>query len=324
VYLVYKRVKDPAYLKAIESWADNHLEGGTSYEDDGTSAYDELDAMQPSLVMEDLFEETHDPKYAAVPKAVRMRLDTYPRTSDGAFWHRATQPGETWSDGVFMVLPPLVRYGALFGDVGYADDEAAKQLLVYHAHLQNPNGLHYHAWTEGPPRWALAPDTRHSTQTWCRAVGWYGMATTMVLDALPAEHPKRDAVLQVLRELVDGLRRWQDGASGRWWQVMDTGSDPGNWLETSCSSMHTYVVSRAVEQGYVPPGYADVSAKGFQGVLQKVSLDEKGGHVADICKGTNVQDDAPHYYARPRATDDYHGLGAFLIMYEQLRRRGGC
>jgi unsaturated rhamnogalacturonyl hydrolase len=223
-----------------------------------------------------------------------------------------------------MVLPPLVRYGVLFDDAAYAYDEATKQLLLYRSHLKNPAGLHYHAWAESSPNWLRAPGTQHSTQVWCRAVGWYGMATTMVLDALPSSHPKREEVLRVLRELVEGLRNSQDAKSGLWWQVMDAGSDPANWLETSCSSMHTYVISRAVEQGYVEPSYAEVSERGFQGVLGKTSLDDSGGHVADICKGTNVQDDAAGYYARPRAKDDYHGIGAFLIMYEQVRRRGGC
>jgi unsaturated rhamnogalacturonyl hydrolase len=324
VYLVYQRVKDPAYLAFIKNWTDSHLDGGVTYDDYGMSAYDTLDSMEPSLVMEDMFETTKEAQYAAVPAAVRKRLNSYPRTTDGAFWHRATQPGQTWSDGVFMVLPQLVRYGALFDDAAYASDEATKQLLVYRSHLKDPNGLHYHAWAESPPTWSFAPGTKHSKQTWCRAVGWYGMATTMVLDALPANHPKREAVIQVLRELVEGLKRLQDGQSGRWWQVMDMGSDPANWLETSCSSMHTFVISRAVEQGYVAPAYAEVSTKGFQGVLQELSLDESGGHIADICKGTNVQDNAAGYYARPRAADDFHGLGAFLIMYEQLRRRGGC
>ncbi len=37
----------------------------------------------------------------------------------------------------------------------------------------------------------------------------------------------------------------------------------------------------------------------------------------DICEGTNVGDLA-FYLARKRNTDDFHGLGAFLIMNEEL------
>ncbi len=45
-------------------------------------------------------------------------------------------------------------------------------------------------------------------------------------------------------------------------------------------------------------------------------------HVSGICGGTNVGNQA-YYFARQRKTDDLHGLGAFLIMNEQLMRTGG-
>ena len=44
--------------------------------------------------------------------------------------------------------------------------------------------------------------------------------------------------------------------------------------------------------------------------------------LADICIGTNVGD-LPFYLARPRAANDLHGLGAFLIMNEEFERLGG-
>jgi rhamnogalacturonyl hydrolase YesR len=85
---------------------------------------------------------------------------------------------------------------------------------------------------------------------WCRAIGWYGMATIDVLEVIPASHPRRAALLTILRSLVSGLARVQD------------------------------------------------------------------------CIGTNVGSYS-FYVAHPRATNDFHGLGAFLIMNEQLLRTGG-
>jgi len=40
-------------------------------------------------------------------------------------------------------------------------------------------------------------------------------------------------------------------------------------------------------------------------------------NLIDICEGTNVSDLA-YYFARKRNENDFHGLGAFLIMNEQL------
>jgi hypothetical protein len=46
-------------------------------------------------------------------------------------------------------------------------------------------------------------------------------------------------------------------------------------------------------------------------------------NLTDICEGTNVGDLA-FYLARKRNTNDFHGLGAFLIMNEELgAARGG-
>jgi unsaturated rhamnogalacturonyl hydrolase len=40
--------------------------------------------------------------------------------------------------------------------------------------------------------------------------------------------------------------------------------------------------------------------------------------IANICPGTNVGDTPGFYYARPKVTNDNHGVGAFLIMYDQM------
>ncbi len=128
-------------------------------------------------------------------------------------------------------------------------------------------------------------------------------------------------MIAILKGLIDGYKSLQDPATGRWFQVIDRGSDPNNWLETSCSSMLTYAVSRALQRGYVAASYTDIATRGYAGVLQKVSLGQDGlTNIADICIGTGVGDYA-FYLARPRATNDFHGLGAFLIMYEQLAPR---
>ena len=41
-----------------------------------------------------------------------------------------------------------------------------------------------------------------------------------------------------------------------------------------------------------------------------------GVTIANICEGTDVGNLA-YYLARPRATNDPHGLGAFLVMNEE-------
>jgi unsaturated rhamnogalacturonyl hydrolase len=230
-----------------------------------------------------------------------------------------------------MSLPFLVNFGNLVGTStqktkAYAD--AIDQLLIYAKHLQRTDGLLWHAYDESAAQSWVVPGTHHSPEPWCRAIGWYGLASTMVLDTVPTTQAKRADVIAVLGKLVAAMKKYQDPATGRWFEVVDKGSRSDNWTETSCSSMYAYTVSRSVEKGYVDATFKSVGTKGYQGpdgkggVLAKISLD-KAGHtqLADIVIGTNVGDYA-FYIGRPRETNDFHGLGAFLIMSEQLRRTG--
>jgi unsaturated rhamnogalacturonyl hydrolase len=321
-YLVYQRTHDPRYLAYIKGWADRFVDSSGHI----SQSFNSLDSMESGNVLLALFKETGDTRYQKAAEQIRARLNTYPRTSDGGFWHAtgASRAHQLWLDGTFMLDPFLIRYGQLFGDSTFGDSEASHQLLIDASHLQDPSGLLFHAFDEsGAASWA-DPRTHHSPVFWCRAIGWYGMAATEILELLPATHPNRAPLVSVLQRLVGAIARYQDPASGRWFQVVNRGSLSTNWTETSCSAMFTYVVSRAVERGYVDASLKAVASRGYQGVLARISLDSHGlTNLTQICIGTNVSARLSTYLSRPRATNDFHGLGAFLIMNEQLMRTGG-
>jgi unsaturated rhamnogalacturonyl hydrolase len=283
--------------------------------------FDNLDSMLPGNLLLLLYQETKDARYKSAAEKIRKRFDSYPRTKDGGFWHAASKSREwqLWGDGVFMSMPFLVRYGKLFGDSTYANDEAAKQLLIYASHLNDPKtGLMFHAYDEsGASSWA-DPLTHHSAEFWCRAMGWFGMTLIEVLEILPQDHPKRNQLIAQVRQLVKAWANYQDKKTGLWYQVVDKGNLPENWLETSSSSMYTYVTAMAVKRGYVKKSYRAVSQRGYEGVLTKITLSSDGmTNITDICEGTNVAD-LSYYLARKRNANDFHGLGAFLIMNERL------
>jgi unsaturated rhamnogalacturonyl hydrolase len=321
-YLVWKRTGDKRYLQYIKDWIDSHvdMEGNvTNTDKDGKKSeikFDNLDSMLPGNLLLLLYQETKEAKYKLAAERIRKRFDTYPRTKDGGFWHAtsASRQSQLWLDGVFMSMPFLVRYGKLFGDSSYANDEAAKQLLTYASHLNDPaTGLMFHAYDEsGAQKWA-DPVRHHSAEFWCRAMGWFGMTLIEVLEILPKNHPKRNQLIAQVQQLVKAYAKYQDQKTGLWYQVVNRGDLPDNWLETSSSSMYTYTISMAVKRGYVD--------KGYQGVLTKVSTGADGlTNITDICEGTNVADLA-YYLARKRNTNDFHGLGAFLIMNEHMMRK---
>ncbi|MFF0162051.1 glycoside hydrolase family 105 protein [Streptomyces sp. NPDC005263] len=316
-YLTYRRTHEARYLTYIKDYVDRFVKSDGSMD----QPFNSLDSMQAGRLLVILHHETGDDRYRKAAKKIRDRLNTFPRTSDGGFWHAdtASRANQLWADGVYMVNPFLVEYGKEFGDRTYADDEAAKQLSLYGGHLQVASGLLKHAYDESKSVSWADPQTGLAPEHWCRAVGWYSMAITNVLDAIPANHPRRAQLLKIFRKLAAGLEKYQDPATGRWFQVIDKGGSSGNWTETSCSSMFTYALDRGAQKGYLDRHYATVARRGYQGVLAKLSVGTDGRtELADISEGTNVGDYA-YYIARKRATNDFHGLGAFLIMNEQLR-----
>ncbi|SED47677.1 glycoside hydrolase family 105 protein [Streptomyces sp. PAN_FS17] len=316
-YLVFRRTHNPQYLSYIKSYVDRFVAADGSM----SQGFNSLDSMQAGRLLTILHHETGEDRYRVAAKRIRDRLDTYPRTEDGGFWHAdtASRAHQLWADGVYMVNPFLVEYGKEFHDSANANDEAARQLHLYGSHLQVAGGLLRHAYDESRTATWADPATGLAPEHWCRAVGWYSMAMVNVLDAVPAGHPRRPELLRILRVLAAGLERHQDPATGRWFQVIDKGDRADNWTETSCSSMFTYALSRGAQRGYLDRHYAAVAERGYRGVLRKVSLGADGRtQLTDISVGTNVGDYA-YYAARTRATNDFHGLGAFLIMNEQLR-----
>ncbi|WP_010246591.1 glycoside hydrolase family 88 protein [Acetivibrio cellulolyticus] len=322
VYRVYKRTNDAKYLNYLKTWADSCIDSSGNIKTTITS----LDLIQPGLVLILLYKETGEQKYKTAATKIRKIFDTYPCTADGGFWHMtkgtSANPklgiGQLWLDGTYMSTPFLVAYGSMFNDSEYCNNEAVNQLLIYASHLRDPNtGLLYHAYDEdGSESWADRT-THHSPDFWGRSIGWYGMALIEVLEVLPADYPKRQELIKILKELIDAFARYQSD-SGLWYQVVNKGTQSGNWLETSCSCMYTYTISRAVERGYVDSSYQSYANKGFKGVLTKISMGSDGlTNLTDICVGTDVGD-YNYYINRKKSSNDSHGLGAFIVCFEQM------
>ena len=326
-YQLYLRTGNLSYLNYLKSWAEAHVdEAGNMFFDathrDPVDLSAELDHLLPGRLMIILHSLTGQQKYKLAAQKLRQRFDVWPRTSDGGLWHRWSLTGQLWADGTYMALPFLVEYGQAYGDREYAENEAAQQLLIYGRHLQDDgSGLLFHAYDEdGSSPWAN-PTTLRSPEYWCRGMAWYGVALVEVLELLPTTHTSRAELLERLNRFATGIARYQDGATGRWFQVVDKGNLADNWLETSCSAMFAYVLGRGIERGFLPASFHDAAARGYQGVLNTISRGTDGRtNLVETVIGTGAGDLA-YYLARQRLTNDWHGLGAFMIMHEQFNKR---
>jgi unsaturated rhamnogalacturonyl hydrolase len=202
-------------------------------------------------------------------------------------------------------------------------NDVAAQILLAEKHMRDPgSGLLYHGWDESKTQGWADPKTGRSPQFWGRAMGWYAMAVVDVLEQLPKKHPKRTAVLGVLKRLADAIAAVQDRSTGVWWQVLDAAGRDKNFPEASASAMFVYALSKGVRNGWLDKKkFEPVAARGYEGLLRQfVALDERGQvTVKGICKvaglgGKPYRDGSYAYYTSTEiVANDPKGVGAFIL-----------
>jgi unsaturated rhamnogalacturonyl hydrolase len=253
---------------------------------------------------------------------LRAQLKAHPRTADGGFWHKNIYPHQMWLDGIYMASPFLAQFANVFDEPAALDDVAA-QILLAEKHMRDTkSGLLYHGWDESKTQGWADPKTGRSPQFWGRAMGWYAMAVVDVLEQLPKNHPKRAAVLGVLKRLAEAIASVQDKATGVWWQVLDAAGRDKNFPEASASAMFVYALSKGVRNGWLErKRYEAVAARGYEGLLRQfVAVDDRGQvTVKGICKvaglgGKPYRDGSYAYYTSTEVVaNDPKGVGAFIL-----------
>jgi unsaturated rhamnogalacturonyl hydrolase len=297
-YQNWNYVNGTVLLSFIELW---HATGKEKYFDyikstvdksvntDGTIRHYRLadyniDQVKEGSAVLFLYRETGEEKYRKAVGLLRKQMNEHPRTSEGAFWHKQRYPWQIWLDGLYMGSPFLAEYGEIFKEPELFDD-VITQLLQAHKHTLDPvTGLYYHGWDEKREREWANPVTGQSPSFWGRGMGWYAMAIVDALDFIPADHPGRDSVLAVLNHFASAIKKYQDNASGLWWQVTDQGGREGNYLESSSSCMFVYALAKAVRKSYIDPSYRQVAETGFKGIIDHfVTTDSAGYPVLGQC-----------------------------------------
>ncbi|MFW9943322.1 MAG: glycoside hydrolase family 105 protein [Candidatus Thorarchaeota archaeon] len=220
------------------------------------------------------------------------------RLEDGTLARLGPYEKTVWLDDLYMSIPFIARYGKLTGDIKYFQF-ATKQVIQFTKYLYDEYmGLYFHCYYDNIKENGVAH--------WGRANGWSIMAQANLLDVIPKDYPERDTLLDIYRQQIIGLSRYQS-ESGLWHQILDK---TDSYLETSCSAMFTYAIAKGVNEGWLEEDFKTVALKGWEGIKTKIQLD---GQVKDICVGTWIQNDLVFYYKRPTELNDIHGLGAVIL-----------
>lgn len=303
---------DTRYLEFIRSYVDQHIGlGGAVRGFTGCS----LDDMMAGSIIVAMYRRTGESRYRRAAESIRRAFDDYPRNRDGGFWHARSLPGEMWIDGVFMGQMFLTAYGAYIGDTDYCFNEAAHQIITFaNRCLKGESGLFLHAYHEPKTISWADPQTGLSPEVWSEGLGWYGLILVETLNLMSRDHPDRKKVVQILVNLVEGLRRTQDPQTGLWYQVVDKGDRPDNWHDTSGSAMFVYTIQEAINLGLVPPAkFTPVVKKGYAGISSKAVVNSEGlVDIIDACDGVCVQNTYDDYVFYPKSVNAKEAVGSML------------
>lgn len=316
---LWRQTGDKRYFEYVKKMIDLFVQ------EDGTiRTYDlneyNSDFIPSGRLLLTLFKETKQEKYRKAADILRGQLAWQPRTKEGGFWHKLKYPYQMWCDGLYMTSPFYAEYTQMFNKPADFDD-VANQFIWAEKHFRDTKtGLLYHGWDESKHQKWANPETGRSPEVWTRAMGWFAVGLTEVLDYLPKNHAKRPELIAILQRLAPVFAQYQDSTSGAWFQITDKGTWKGNYLEASGSCMLVFTLAKGVRMGYLDKKYLTVAQKGYDGILKNfIQTDEKGGvHLINTCSGAGLggvpyrSGTFDYYIHEPLRTDDMKGIGVFI------------
>lgn len=281
-----------------------------------------LDHLVSGRLLFPLFEKTGDERYKKAIALLRNQFRHHPRTSDGGFWHNGELKNQMLLDGIYMGVPFYAECARADNDTEGMNDAIKQVMLLVEHNRDAKTGLFYHGWDADRKQVWADPKTGNSPSFWGRATGWYSMAIVDLLDYVPESHPQRQALVDVLRDLMSALVRVQDPARGLWWHVLDQGNREGNYLEASASLMFLYTLAKGVKKGYLTEEtFRAALDKGYDGALNHLIKVESDGllTVCNVCKTAGLgvkpgRDGSFSYYiSEPVVENDHKGVAGFIL-----------
>lgn len=313
----YKLCGDEKYFEYVKKWVDSII-----YEDGSIHTYNPnmLDDIQPGILLSELYKKTTDKRYITAREELAKVLKNWHTNPIGGFWHKEFLPNEMWLDGLYMAGPLSAEYSSETGDMSFLET-AVSQIIIMYENMQDKNTrLLYHAWDYNKKCIWADKETGLSSEFWGRALGWYVVAILDILEYMPKNHPKRQKIIEIEKDVLAAIVFYQDKVSGMWYQIVNKGEYEDNWLESSCTALFIYALAKAVRFGVINSEYLKTAKRGYEGLVSTfVAKDGDDLLISGICIGTGVCD-YEQYISRETSINDLHGVGAFLLMCTELAR----
>ena len=313
---IYELCGEEKYYDYTKAWVDCFVNDDGSV--DGISGA-WLDYLQPGILLYPIIRRTGEEKYKKALDHIVGIIRNWKVNKGGGFWHSYEHPNQMWLDSLYMGSPILAEYASEYGDSELYDLVSLQATLMYDNMIDKESGLMYHGWDESRKASWADPVTGLSPEIWGRAQGWYVVAMLDILKFLPENHPKRARLIEIERQLLSSLVKFRDKESGLWYQIVNKGDDPRNWIETSCSSLFIKAIAGAVRMGIVDESYKDIANEGFRSLCGRMGKDGDDIVIQNVCIGTCICN-YEEYLARPTCENDLHGVGAFLLMCSEIAK----
>lgn len=319
---VWVKTGDARYFRYIKKELDLYVKEDGSIT---TYKYDDfnIDNIPPGRLLLMLYQQSlpQKEKYKKAADLLWKQLENQPKTREGGYWHKKRYPYQMWLDGLFMGEPFAAEYSRIFDRPEHFEDIFRQFELIEKYAVDPKTGLIRHAYDESREQAWADKKTGVSPHFWGRAVGWYAMALVDVLDYFPEDHPKRKELISYVQRLAPVITRYQDKASGLWYQILDLPKRKGNYREASVSCMFVYSLAKAARMGYIPEKYLENARKGYDGILKEFIEKEKDGTISlngtvsvGGLGGNPYRDGSFAYYlSEPIRKNDLKGIGPFIF-----------
>ena len=318
---------DDRYAAFVEQVADSFVrEDGTI--DTFQPENQALDDYNEGRILFSMYARTGNEKYRMAAEMLHRCLTEQPRTAEGNFWHKKIYPDQVWLDGTYMALPFLAMYENTFGKGETGD--IMEQLRTVRKKMRDPEtGLYYHGYDASRKAFWADPATGLSKNFWLRAIGWYSLALTDLIEIFPKGMEERDELADTLRDLMESISVYAEPGTGMYRQVVDQGGREGNYPETSGSAMIACAMLKGVRLGTLNESFREKGKKTFDGIMQNYLRIRDGMIELDnIClvaglgpENNRRRDGSYEYYiSEPVVSNDAKGAAPFVLCYTEIKQ----
>ena len=305
----------------------------------------ELDSVCESNILFDLYKYTNNTKYLnAINNTYNLYTTNVPRLSDGiCYSHKASYLNQVWLDGFYMYALFTIKYALLIDDINKKEEillDLYNQYKFVREHLfDETKKLYYHGYSENDIFWAQ--DNKCSKSFWLRSNGWFIASLSDVLEYYP-EGEKRDYLISIYKEAIDGILKYQDSNTNMFYQVIDKQGKSSNvsyskylmylnknydkdtviknYLESSGSALISYSILKGYNIGILDSELYNTGIDIFNGITSNYFIDNK---LKNICITAGLgpenrlyRDGSFEYYlAEAVGENDAKGVGPLIMAY---------